>query len=54
MIGCDKLFEVDENKLVELSWFDDEIMAELSVDFFHKKSTAYNKKSKPINAEDLF
>jgi ribonucleoside-diphosphate reductase beta chain len=54
MIGCEPIFEIDQVKLEEVDWFNDEMIAELSVDFFHKKSTAYNKKSKPVNAEDLF
>ena len=54
MIGGERVFEVDEELLKEVDWFNDEILAETSVDFFHKKSVAYNKKSKPVKAEDLF
>lgn len=54
MIGGKKVFEVDETALQELSWFNDEIYLETSFDFFHKKSTAYSKKTKSIRAEDLF
>jgi ribonucleoside-diphosphate reductase beta chain len=54
MVGGESVFEVDQKSLEELKWFNDEVLAEISVDFFHKKSTAYNKKSKPIKAEDLF
>ena len=54
MIGAEKVFEVDEEKLVQLKWFDDEIYAEVNTDFFHKKPVTYTKKSQAIKAEDLF
>ena len=53
-VGGNKVFEIDEDLLSKLDWFNDEIYAELSVDFFHKKSVAYNKKSKSVRAKDLF
>ena len=53
-MGGNKVFEIDENLINGLDWFNDEIYAELSVDFFHKKSVAYNKKSKSVKAGDLF
>jgi len=54
MIGGEKVFEVDESKLDSVRWFNDELQAEVNVDFFHKKSTSYSKKTKAIKAEDLF
>lgn len=54
MIGGEKAFEVDENKLESLRWFNDEIHAEVNVDFFHKKPVTYSKKVKAIQAEDIF
>ena len=54
MIGAEKVFDVDEEKLVSLKWFDDEIYAEVNTDFFHKKPVTYTKKSQAIKAEDLF
>lgn len=38
----------------EFEWFDVEITATKEIDFFNKKSSAYNKRSKSITAEDLF
>jgi ribonucleoside-diphosphate reductase beta chain len=53
-IGGDQVFEVDMDSQECIRWFDEEIVAELSVDFFHKKSTAYSKRVRSITAEDLF
>jgi ribonucleoside-diphosphate reductase beta chain len=54
MIGGTKVFDVDPAKLAELQWFIDELHAEVSTDFFHKKSVTYSKKTKSITAGDLF
>lgn len=54
MIGGEKVFEVDAEKLLPLQWFEQELHAEVNVDFFHKKPVTYSKKSKAIRAEDLF
>jgi len=53
-IGLEKVFEVDENILAETDWFDDEIMSTKHGDFFVKRSTNYNKRSKSITSDDLF
>lgn len=54
MIGGKKVFEIDEAKVENLRWFDDEIRAEVSSDFFYKKPVTYSKKVQAIRAEDLF
>jgi len=54
MIGGNKVFEVDLEKLNHLKWFNDEIHAEVNTDFFHKKPVTYSKKTKSIRAKDLF
>ncbi len=54
MIGGKPVFEVDQSKVAELKWFEDEIHAEVNTDFFHKKPVTYSKKTKPIKADDLF
>jgi len=53
-IGLEKVFEVDENILADTDWFDDEIMSTKHGDFFVKRSTNYNKRSKSITSDDLF
>jgi ribonucleoside-diphosphate reductase beta chain len=54
MIGGEKVFEIDKEKLKEVKWFNDEILAEVNTDFFHKKPVTYSKKTKSITSEDLF
>lgn len=54
MIGGEKVFEIDQDKLSGLQWFIEEIYAEVSVDFFNKKAVTYSKKKQSITSEDLF
>lgn len=54
LIGGNKVFEIDTEKLLQLKWFDDEIYAEVNTDFFHKKPVTYSKKVQAIKAEDIF
>lgn len=54
MIGGNKIFEVDEAKLVDIEWFMEEIYAQTHTDFFYKKPTTYSKKTKSITSNDLF
>lgn len=54
LIGGEKVFEVDHDKLKDVKWFNDEIYAELHTDFFHKKPITYSKKMQSITAGDLF
>lgn len=53
-IGGKPVFDIDKDKLKPFDWFNQEIYAEVSTDFFHKKPTTYSKKSKPVTSEDLF
>jgi ribonucleoside-diphosphate reductase beta chain len=54
LIGGNKVFDVDKNRLNQVKWFDDEIYAEVNTDFFHKKPVTYSKKIQAIKAEDIF
>lgn len=54
MIGTEKIFEVDQEKIKELQWFNDEIYADVNSDFFYKKPVTYSKKMQAFQAEDLF
>lgn len=54
MIGTEGIFEVDNDILSELSWFDEELHSDTNTDFFHKKPVTYSKKSQSITAGDLF
>ena len=48
------LFTVDFQEIEKTLWFDVEITSTKEGDFFYKKSTEYNKKSKSITEDDLF
>jgi len=54
MVGCPEAFEVDKTILTSLKWFEEELLTDVAIDFFHKKSTAYSKNTTSITAEDLF
>lgn len=53
-IGGAAPFAVDEEKLTELLWLTEEILLQVHVDFFHKKSPNYSKKNQAVTANDLF
>lgn len=53
-IGMDRIFEVSEPLLEETDWFDNEVIATKHVDFFHKRSINYNKRSASVTSADLF
>jgi ribonucleoside-diphosphate reductase beta chain len=53
-IGLPRIFEVSEALLEETDWFDNEVIATKHVDFFHKRSINYNKRSSSVTSEDLF
>lgn len=53
-IGGKKQFEIDNNLLKQVDWFDKEIETEQNVDFFNKRSISYSKFQQPITAGDLF
>lgn len=53
-IGGEKVFEIDYDLLDSVNWFEEELVGDVSTDFFHKKPTTYTKFNKSIQAEDLF
>lgn len=53
-IGMHRHFEVSEALLEETDWFDNEVIATKHVDFFHKRSINYNKRSASVTSDDLF
>lgn len=54
LINCKPIFEVNRDLLKHVNWFNLENYSESHVDFFHKTSVNYNKKSKSVTANDLF
>lgn len=53
-IGYKRILPVDEKLVAKTDWFDDEVIGTKHGDFFVKRSTNYNKRSKSITEEDLF
>lgn len=53
-IGLPRIFDVSEPLLEETDWFDNEVIATKHVDFFHKRSINYNKRSASVTSDDLF
>lgn len=52
--GFDAVFELDEEKVKETEWLNDELFSTKHVDFFVKRSVNYTKRSRSIGADDLF
>lgn len=53
-IGAEPVFEVNNEVLKQVQWFDEEIYATINYDFFFKRPNSYSKKVQSITAEDLF
>lgn len=51
---CDPIFELDELLLEKTEWFYDEIYTTGLEDFFYKRPTAYAKRQKSYNIDELF
>ncbi|WP_026451737.1 ribonucleotide-diphosphate reductase subunit beta [Aequorivita capsosiphonis] len=53
-IGIGKIFDIDQNLLIQTEWFDDEIIGTKHGDFFVKRSINYSKRTQSITSDDLF
>jgi ribonucleoside-diphosphate reductase beta chain len=53
-IGMERIFEIDQGKLMQTQWFDDEITGTKHGDFFVKRSINYSKRTQSITSDDLF
>ena len=53
-IGLKAIFEVDQEVLKEMQWFDEEVFGHAHDDFFAVRPTEYTKKSQSVTADDLF
>src|SRR5690625_279462 len=53
-IGYERLFDVDEAKVGQTDFFEDELLSTKHVDFFVKRSVNYSKRTKSITSDDLF
>lgn len=53
-IGGINIFEINEESLNELLWFNEEINAYLRTDFFNKQATNYTKHNIAITGDNIF
>ncbi|WAW11993.1 ribonucleotide reductase of class Ia (aerobic), beta subunit [Staphylococcus phage SAP6] len=53
-VGYNKLFDVDEELLSEVSWFDDEVISTKLTDFLSKRSVNYTKFSNSVTEDTIF
>lgn len=53
-IGMQPIFAIDDALVEQTDWFDAEVIATKHVDFFHKRSINYNKRSNSVTSADLF
>lgn len=53
-IGFPKIFNISDEELKPLKWFDEEIYGDSLVDFFSSRPTDYTKNDKSITGDDLF
>lgn len=53
-IGFEKIFEVDEAALEQVSWFEDKILGITRQDFFEVRPTTYTRGQQSFTSKDLF
>ncbi len=53
-IGIEKVFDVDQELVLQTEWFEDEIIGTKHGDFFVKRSINYSKRTQSVTSDDLF
>jgi ribonucleoside-diphosphate reductase beta chain len=53
-IGCDKIFNITDEDLEPMEWFDEEIYSSASTDFHARRPVAYSNHNSSVEAEDLY
>ena len=53
-IGFSTVFEIDPVLIKKANWFNEELLGNNMVDFFHSRPTEYSKKSQSFSEDDLF
>ena len=53
-IGFDSAFDVDTSLLEDTMWFEEELLGNNAIDFFHSRPVEYSKNSQTFDADDLF
>jgi ribonucleoside-diphosphate reductase beta chain len=54
MIGFPVAFEIDKDLISSTMWFEEELLGNNMVDFFHSRPTEYSKKNQSFSEDDLF
>lgn len=54
LIGGAAVFDVDQEQLDTLQWFNEESVGDLRADFFHKRPVTYTQGEKAYDADSLF
>ena len=54
MIGFNPVFDIDKDKIAGTIWFEEELLGNSSVDFFHSRPTEYAKKNQSFSEDELF
>lgn len=49
-----KVFDVDKKLISSTQWFEEELLGNNMVDFFHSRPTEYSKKNQSFSEDDLF
>lgn len=53
-IGCEKIFNVTDDQLEPMEWFDQEIYSSTSTDFHARRPVAYSNHNTSVSSKDLF
>lgn len=53
-IGYENIFDVDQEIIKKINWFNEQLLGNNMTDFFHSRPTEYAKKAQSFNEEDLF
>jgi ribonucleoside-diphosphate reductase beta chain len=53
-IGFPKPFDIDKKLISGTIWFDEELLGNNMVDFFHSRPTEYSKKNQSFSEDELF
>lgn len=53
-IGLNAIFEIDQNLLKAMNWFEEEVFANTLDDFFAKRPVEYSKHNQSFSADSLF
>ncbi len=53
-IGFEKIFDIDEELIIQTQWMNEEVLGNAMTDFFHQRPVEYTKEHKNLTPDDLF